>query len=253
MDIDLQVLNQITKTAVDAAGMRDYDINPLLKRHLRSDGTFIETQIAAPSKKNELLDLESCVDIHEQCLDVGGGNIFVGKDAVFVTHDDARVYGYSFCKLRQSETIKFIYNWICKDIRPEEFEKIARLYFGADSQFINRLRRLRWEESTDKTTRLSNVSKSADMQTIARVVDDEEILFQDISLLVRTPYFVLPYETKTVEIELDIIACANTKTISFAPKPGVMMRAEHEAVNEVLSEVNRILGKDEAIIGEPKM
>ena len=136
---------------------------------------------------------------------------------------------------------------------PEQFEKLAKLTFGADAQFVNRIRKLQWQDKAETKTVLSSVSKSADMQAIARVVDENEILFQDISLLVRTPYFLLPFETEWVEIELHIIANAETKSISFAPSPGVMMLAEHAATKEVQAELNRLIGKDVVILGVPKL
>ena len=58
--------------------------------------------------------------------------------------------------------------------------KIAKLHFGADSSFIDRIRKLQWKTESDATARLSNVSKSMDVSAIAKVVDENQILFQDI-------------------------------------------------------------------------
>ena len=147
-----------------------------------------------------------------------------------------------------------IYDKQGEDLTPEEFEKIAKLYFNADSQFINRIRKLQWKEKTDKTMVLSSVSKSADMQAIAKVVDENEILFQDIQLFVRTPYFILPFKTREVEIELHVIANAETKTISFAPDPGTMMIEAYDAAKEVQIELDRLIGDSGVVIfGQPVM
>jgi hypothetical protein len=100
---------------------------------------------------------------------------------------------------------------------------------------------------------LSNVSKSADIQAIAKVVDENEILFQDIQLIVRTPYFILPFKTREVEIELHIIANAVTQTISFAPDPGAMMIEAYDAAKEVQNALNRLIGDDVVIFGQPVM
>ena len=159
--------------------------------------------------------------------------------------------------MQRSATFEKIYECLGEDHSPEEFEKLAKLYFGADSQFINRIRKLQWQEKTDTTTRLSSVSKSADVQEIARVVDENEVLFQDISLLVKAPYYVLPHKTEEIEIELHIIACAATRTISFAPLPDVLALAEHDAMVEVLEEINRRLVAakvdGEAVFGYPEL
>ena len=251
MDIELNVLNKITETAVKAACIRDYDISPLKKRYIDPEGNVLDTDIDPPPRMNRLLDLESCAGTYERYKQLGA-EVFVGFDFVVVTHDDTRTTGKSGCELLLSETIKTIIDKQHDDLRPEAFEKIAKLYFGADSQFINRIRKLQWKEESDTTTRLSSVSKSADVQEIARVVDENEILFQDISLFVNTPYFLLPYETEPVEIELHIIACAAKKTIAFAPKPGVLLQARHDAQAQVLKEVNRLIGERVAIFGTPK-
>jgi hypothetical protein len=252
MNIDLEVLKQITATAVKAEGIRDYQISPLLKRHVRSDGTSIDIDLAPPPQKNTLCDLEACVAQYKRCK-LEGAEIFVGSDSIQVMHDGTRTEGKSDCSLECSEAITVIKQEAGENHTPEEFEKMAKLYFGADSHFINRIRKLQWQEKTDRTTTLSSVSKSADIQAIAKVVDENEILFQDISLLVRTPYFILPYRTSEVEIELHVIACAATKTISFAPAPGVMMLAAHAAAKEVLDAVNEMIGEDVAIFGVPVM
>jgi hypothetical protein len=92
-----------------------------------------------------------------------------------------------------------------------------------------------------------------DMTGIAKVVDENQLLFQDITLLVMTPYFVLPMETKPVEIELHIIANAERKTIAFAPLPGVMKKHEFSAMQEVRDALNSAIGEDVATLGEPKI
>jgi SepF-like predicted cell division protein (DUF552 family) len=156
----------------------------------------------------------------------------------------------SICELIPSEAVAMILKHNGQDFKPEQFEKIAKLYFGADASFINTIRKLQWKEQSEATTRLSSVSKSADISEIAKVVDENEILFQDITLLVKTPYFILPYETKVVEIELHIIANATSKTIAFATVPDDMLRKRHAATLEVLAALNKVIGSGVAILGD---
>ena len=251
MDIELNVLNKITETAVKAACIRDYDISPLKKQYIDPEGLVHDIDIDPPPHQNILLDINSCVEVLRQHK-ADGAEIFVDSERITVAHDSTRTKGQSVCPLQKSATIEKIYECEGENHSPEEFEKIAKLYFGADSQFINRIRKLQWQAKTDTTARLSSVSKSADVQEIARVVDENEILFQDISLLVKAPYYVLPYKTEEIEIELHIIACAETRTISFAPLPDVLAMAEYAATNEVLDEINgfdQIDGK--AVFGCP--
>jgi len=117
--------------------------------------------------------------------------------------------------MKRSETIRFIDKYTNTSLTPEDFERVAKLYFGADSLFIDRLRKLQWKRSGEVTARIANVSKSADVHEIAQVMDENQILFQDVSLFVTAPYFVLPVETTPVEIELHIVANAESQTISY--------------------------------------
>ena len=133
------------------------------------------------------------------------------------------------------------------------FEKIAKLYFGADSSFINRIRKLQWKTASDTTTRLSSVSKSMDASEIAKVVDENQILFQDISLIVTSRYFVLPVETSPFDIELQIIADPINKTIAFAPEPLKLLHAQHSAMKEVQAALNEVIGDDIVILGDPRL
>ena len=249
MDIDLDVLNEITATAVKAAGMRDYTLSPLVKRHVRPDGTIVDTELAPPPKGNQLYDLAACVAVYE----ASKSDVYVGEESISILHDGTRTTGYSSCCLRPSETIVYIGRYANAGLTPEEFEKMAKLYFGADSQFMDRIRKLQWKTSSEATTKLSSVAKSADIQEIAKVVDDEYVLFQDVTLLVTTPYFVLPVETAPVEIELHIVANAETKKIAFAPAPGVMMKHHFEAMQEVRDALNAAIGEDVAVLGRPNM
>jgi len=253
MDMNLEVLNQITDTAVKAAGMRDYDVSPLQKRHLRPDGSLIWIDIDPPPQQTELFDLQGCAAVYER-YKKDGAELYVCPSHVDVTHDSSRTKGHSHCRLIQSEAISVIDAQQYDDLRPEQFEKIAKLYFGADSQFINRIRKLQWKTESDTTTRLSSVSKSADISEIAKVVDENQILFQDISLVVTTPYFVLPIETEPVEIELHIIADPVSKTIAFAPEPFVLQKAQHEAMRQVRETLAALVGgEDFVVLGNPRM
>jgi len=127
MDIDLDVLNQITETAVKAAGMRDYDIGPLRKRHLRPDGVFFDTDIDPPPRVNRLHDLESCVAAYSQHKEYGA-EIFVGMgkfgESIInywcgVTQDKTRTTGRSVCVLKCSEAIVKIYEKQDANLTPE--------------------------------------------------------------------------------------------------------------------------------------
>ena len=249
MNIDLEVLREITATAVKAAGMRDYTISPLVRQHVRPDGTTVKTELAPPPELNELYDIDACVKAFAD----GCGSAFVGEECITIMHDDTRTAGYSECALQRSETVRMIESHFHKAIKPEDFERLAKLYFGADSQFINRLRKLQWKRSDEATTKITNVSKSADMQTIAEVVDENQLLFQDVSLMVTTPYFVLPVETTPVEIELHLVANAESQTISFAPAPGVMMKHHHAAMREVRDALNAAIGEEVALLGKPRL
>ena len=240
MDIELNVLNKITETAVKAACIRDYNISPLKKRCIDPEGNVRDTDIDPPPHQNTLLDFASCVEVFKQHK-TDGAEIFVDSERITVAHDSTLTKGQSVCPLQKSATIEKIYECEGENHSPEEFEKIAKLYFGADSQFINRIRKLQWQAKTDTTARLSSVSKSADIQAIAKVVDENEILFQDISLLVKAPYYVLPHKTTEIEIELHIIACAETRTISFAPLPDVLALAEFDAIHEVCDLIDSYL------------
>jgi len=84
-------------------------------------------------------------------------------------------------------------------------------------------------------------------------MDENEILFQDVTLLVTTPYFVLPVETMPVEIELHIVANAVSQTISFAPAPGVMMKHHFAAMQEIRDASDAAIGSDVAVLGKPKI
>ena len=248
MNIDLEVLREITSTAVQSAGIRDYDISPLLKKHVRPDGTTLETELAPPPEMNELYDIDACVRAY-----CDGADIYVGEECITILHDTTRTRGYSECYMKRSETIRMIEGNINRAFDPGYFERIAKLYFGADSLFIDRLRKLQWKQSSESTAKITNVSKSADIQEIAQVMDEYQILFQDVSLLVTAPYFVLPVETTPVEIELHIVANAESQTISFTPAPGVMMKHHFAAMQEVRDVLNSAIGNDAAVLGKPKM
>jgi hypothetical protein len=254
MDMNLEVLNKITETAVKAAGMRDYDVSPLLKRHISADGKVHDIPFEPPPKHNELLDLQGCVAVYKRYdYEKGKAEVFVSYDEITIMHDRSRTIGMSVCKLIKSEAVYMILQHNGEDMKPEKFEKLAKLYFGADSQFINTIRKLQWKEQSDTTTRLSTVSKSADAHEIAKVVDKNEVLFQDITLTVPTPYFILPHETSVIEIDLEIYANPVTKTIAFATKPGDMLRKRHAATLEVLAALNKVIGSDVAILGDVVM
>ena len=252
MDIELNVLNKITETAVKAACIRDYNISPLKKRYIDPEGNVLDTDIDPPPHQNILLDLDACVEMFKKHKP-DGAEVFVDSEHITVVHDSTRTKGKSVCPLQKSATIEKIYECQDEDHSPEAFEKIAKLYFGADSQFINRIRKLQWKDKTDTTMRLSSVSKSADIQAISKVVDENEVLFQDISLLVKAPYFILPHETDVIEIELHIIACAERKTIAFAPAPDALARAEYDAIAEVREALDMFLKTDgDSICGRPE-
>ena len=248
MNIDLEVLREITSTAVQSSGIRDYDISPLLKKHVRPDGTTLETELAPPPEMNELYDIDACIRVY-----CDGADIYVGEECITILHDTTRTKGYSECFMKRSETIQVIEKNFNISIKPEPFERLAKLYFGADSLFIDRLRKLQWKRSGEATARIANVSKSADVHEIAQVMDENQILFQDVSLLVTAPYFVLQVETTPVEIELHIVANAESQTISFAPAPGVMMKHHFAAMQEVRDVLNSAIGTDAAVLGKPKI
>ena len=250
MNIDLEVLREITSTAVQSAGIRDYDISPLLQKHVRPDGTTLEIELAPPPEMNELYDIDACVRAY---LDTGAHDVYVGEECITILHDTSRTRGYSECFMKRSETIRVIEKHFSTDIKPEIFERLAKLYFGADSFFIDRLRKLQWKRSGEETKRIANVSKSADAHEIAQVMDENQILFQDVSLIVTASYFVLPVETNPVEIELHIVANAESQTISFAPAPGVMMKHHFAAMQEVRDVLNSAIGSDAAVLGKPKV
>jgi hypothetical protein len=251
--MNLEMLQEITATAVKAAGYRDYDVSPLQQMCLRPDGTSIDIQLAPPPPENKLLDIAACVDVYNANYGIDGAEAYVSADSITIVHDGTRTKGKSVCLLTRSETIKLIEKHSYQDLKPETFEKIAKLYFGADALFINRLRKLQWKTSLDTTTRISTVSKSADVHEIAQVMDENQVLFQDITLLVTTPYFVLPIETMLEEIELHIIANAEAKTISFAPSPGVMEKICFSAMQAIRTALDVALGKDVVMLGSPVM
>ena len=252
MDIDLKVLDKITATAVQAAGMRDYDISPLLKRHVRPDGTMFDIDIHSPPAINELFDLKGCAYMYEDWR-ADGAEAYVSPTHIVIAHDNTRTAGHSFCTLVRSEAVDTIWAKQHVDLSPETFEKIAKLYFGADSSFINRIRKLQWKTESDTTTRLSSVSKSMDASEIAKVVDENQILFQDISLIVTTRYFVLPVETSPFNIELHVIANPVNKTIAFAPEPLMLLQAQHASMHEVRDALNKAIGENVVILGDPRM
>jgi len=150
--INVDVLNKITETAVRAACIRDYDIGPLKKRYIDPEGGYLDIDIEPPPHHNRLCDLESCVDLYKRHR-ADGAEIFVGRD-IFnissksgcgVAHDGTRTKGQSVCLFQQSEAIVKIYECQDKNLSPETFEKLAKLYFGADAQFVNRIRKLQWK------------------------------------------------------------------------------------------------------------
>ena len=114
MDIDLDVLNKITETAVKAACIRDYAISPLKKRCIDPTGNIIETDLDPPPKENLLFDLESCVEVYQRHK-ADGSEIYVGVEegerGVHVVHDNTRTKGHSMCVLHLSEAIKTIYKY----------------------------------------------------------------------------------------------------------------------------------------------
>ncbi|MCL2742697.1 MAG: hypothetical protein FWE67_02490 [Planctomycetaceae bacterium] len=85
--------------------------------------------------------------------------------------------------------------------------------------------------------KISNASKSMDSTSLAQVRDENDNVFQDVSLTVAQPWFYTPFQTSVTEIELNVIANAESGTISFAPLPGVMQKLEYAAVDEVFAEV----------------
>jgi hypothetical protein len=72
-----------------------------------------------------------------------------------------------------------------------------------------------------------------DVTALAKVIDENNILFEDVVLTVKSLWFVSPVGTTEVEIDLNIVANAENKTISFAPNPGVMEALELAALREV--------------------
>ncbi len=138
--------------------------------------------------------------------------------------------------------------------RPAEFERIAKLRFGADATFINRLRNLQWKTEAAEDQKIANVSKHASMNMIAKVLDKDGSLFEDVILKVRTPIFEVPFKTAEVEVDLNIIANAESQTISFAPNPGVMAGLLREAITEVFEAVLHELtevDRDRVYMGNP--
>lgn len=238
MNVDLQMLERITETAIKAAGIRDYDVSPLRKMLVNSDGTEHVVEMEPPPVRNEVYDFDTVMRIAKQC--VSGCTeeeveVYVGQDEVTVLHDVTRTMGATRCPLTKSQAVQAIEKYQCEAMSPEGFERIASLIFEADALFVDTLRKLQWHKKGEATMRVANVSKSADMYEIAKVTDENGMLFQDISLFVKTHFFVLPMETKSVEIELRLSANAETKTIAFAPVPNSLERARLAAMQEVQS------------------
>jgi hypothetical protein len=249
MDMNLEVLQYINETAIKAAGMRDYDISPTCTRHVRSDGTVVDTETKyAP--ETELLDLDSVVSVYKVS---DSGEVFVGDAKIVVTNSHDRRWGKSVCKLTKSAAIDTMISGQGKSMKPETFEKIAKLYFGADLPFLQTIRNLKWIEKTDASAKLSAVSKSADIQAIAQVLTDDDILFQDIVLEVETPFFLLPYRTTPVKIDVHIYAHPTEKTITFMPDDEAFMLAKQKSIKEVQKALNAMIGKDVVLMGEPTM
>jgi hypothetical protein len=158
--------------------------------------------------------------------------------------------------LIQSATVDKIEEFENESMKPETFERIASLYFGADAAFMNRLRKLQWRTAQESSARTANVSKSMDVHAIAQVMDENDVLFEDVSLFVKTRYFVLPYETQEFEVELQIVANAEAKTIAFAPAPGVMEKNLLLALVEIQGVLTQMLGKqyaDKILLGKPEV
>jgi hypothetical protein len=253
MNMDIEVLKEITATAVKAAGMRDYELSPLKRLHVRPDGTQIGIDFDPPKQINALLDLPGVVKIVERYK--GEAEVFVGEECITVLHDKTRTKGYSHCELVKSEPVNIILQNQNKPLSPEIFERLACHYFGVDDSFISRLRKLQWKTQAESTARITNINKSMDAHEISRVIDENDDLFQDVSLFVNTPYFVLPYETEEFEVELQIVANAEHKTISFAPVPGTMEKVLLQVLQEIQSKLTEMLGKTytgNILLGEPE-
>jgi hypothetical protein len=253
MDVNLEVLKYITETAVTAHGISEYQTSPVERQVRNADGSVSAIKYSPPPQKNLLADLDSVVATYAR-YEKEGAEVFVNSQRIVVTHDRNRINGYSTCDVTYTDAVNKIIDLSGKDMSPEAFEKVAKLYFGADLSFLTTLRNLKWVEKEDRTTQLSTVSKSADVQAIAKVVTDENILYQDIFLVVNTPVYVLPHETKTRAIELQIWADPTKKAIVFSPKPMVVLKAVDESVKEIIDVLSRILPKGTPVVfGQPIM
>lgn len=234
MEIDLKVLDKITATAIRAEGFRDYNIGPKKRLHIRPDGTRVEVDLDDFEEVNEILTIADAVRIFRRFNDTA--TLWVGEQCIHVEHDNVtRLAGRSALTMEKSPAMRYIEKSE-KEVtsyKPESFEKIAKLYFGADAVFIARLRKLQWQEKTESNAQISNVSKSMSMDAIAKVLDANGSAFEDVVLTVKCPVYVVPFKTAEVAIDLNIVANAETKTISFAPLPGVVAEHTRAAIAEI--------------------
>jgi hypothetical protein len=227
--------------------MRDYDVSPTTTRYVRPDGTTVDTETSV-AVITELLDLDSVV---RDYLSDGKNEIYVAAEQITIVNSIDRRFGKSYCPLTKSAAIETMENHTGKAMNPHTFEKIAKLYFGADLSFLQTIRNLKWIEKQDATAKISSVSKSADVQAIAQVLTEDDILFQDIELEVEAPFFLLPYRTTPVKIDLNIYPDPVEKTIMFVPDNEQFMLAKQKSIKEVQKALNDLIGKDVVFLGKP--
>lgn len=225
-------LKLIQETAVEAKSVKQFRTGHRETTLVFPDQTEKKIIEEQPESRNKLLTIEDAIRVFRAENDP---TIWVSDQEIVVLHDSKERFGVSVVRVEKPRAVELILkaddeeNWMS----PEEFERIAILRFGADEKFIDRLRTLQWSTEQKESEQRSNISKSASVTMIAKILDKNGVEYQDVFLNVLTPIFDVPVKTKEISIELQIVANAQRKAISFAPKPGIMAENVREATREL--------------------
>lgn len=238
-------LTEIMTTAVKAAGYREYQVSEQKRLLTMPDGKTMTIKNEPDPIVNNLLTLDDAARIFNERFDTAAA--WVGEEKIHVEHVDAsRMDGHSILDLIKAPAMRYIIESEEKVVAyaPDEFERIAKLYFGADALFISRLRKLQWKDGAEVKQQIANASKSASVDMLTKVLDADGNLFEDVTLDVTTPVYVHPFRTSEKTITLNIIANAAAKTISFAPFPGQVMDCVRTSVKEIRDALAELLVED---------
>lgn len=245
MDVNLEVLNKITETAVKAAGYRDYTLDNGRKIVLKPDGERIVIDPEQKPVRNEVGTLDDIVRVFEIAPNP---KLWISANRVYVVHnEDDRRGGITSLPLTKSPAFQYINGVksaedVPKGYCPEIFERICKLYFLAPSDFIKTVRKLQWRLGSEAGAHITNANKSMSIAQINRVMDEAGNAFEDVILPVHAPVYVDPVETRDVTIAINIIANAEKQEFCFEPFPGAVEKVCREALQEINDKVKELVG-----------